>query len=78
MNDVKEFLRTRWIKGILSVQHNYILVKITKPFTLKNGELDKMGQNNRLQQCLTTIEAHMSMRGLHERPSRGHFATKIT
>jgi hypothetical protein len=27
---------------------------------------------------LTTIEAQMVMENLHERPSKGHFATKIT
>ncbi len=44
---------------------------------MKNGELYKMGQDNRLQQCLTTIEAHMVMKNLHERLSGRHFVTKI-
>ncbi len=54
------------------------LVKRIEPFTLKNGELYRMGQDNKLWQCLTTIEAQMVMKELHERPSGGHFATKIT
>jgi hypothetical protein len=37
-----------------------------------------MGQDNKLQQCLTTTKAQMVMKELHERPSKGHFATKIT
>jgi hypothetical protein len=37
-----------------------------------------MGQDNRLRICLTTIEAQMVMRELHERSLKGHFATKIT
>ncbi len=37
-----------------------------------------MGQNNKLQICLTITKTQMVMRKLHEEPSRGHFATKIT
>jgi hypothetical protein len=37
-----------------------------------------MGQNNKLQRCLTTTEAQMMMKELHEGPLGGHFATKIT
>jgi len=37
-----------------------------------------MGQDNKLWQCLITTKAQMVMRELHEGPSRGHFATKIT
>ncbi len=50
----------------------------TEPFTLKNGELYRMGQNSRLSQCLTTTKAHMVMSELHERPSGRHFAIEIT
>jgi hypothetical protein len=57
LNDVKEFLRTRQIEGTLLVQQKQRLIKKIKLFTLKNGELYKMGQDNRLQRCLTTIEA---------------------
>ncbi len=48
LNDVKEFLRVRQIKGTLSIQQKHRLVKKAKPFTLKNGELYRMGQDNRL------------------------------
>jgi hypothetical protein len=37
-----------------------------------------MGQDNKLQRCLTIIEAQMLMKELSEGPSRGHFVTKIT
>jgi hypothetical protein len=50
---------------------------IAEPFTLKNGELYKMAQDNRLQQCLTTTKAQMVMRELHEGLLKRHFATKI-
>jgi len=37
-----------------------------------------MGQDNKLQRCLTITKASIVMRELHEGPSRGHFATEIT
>ncbi len=54
LNDVNDFLRTRQIDGMLSMQQKKKLVKRIKPFTFKNGELYKMGQDNRLQQHLIT------------------------
>jgi hypothetical protein len=45
---------------------------------LKNGELYRMGQDNRLRRCLTTTEAQMVMKELYEGPLGRHFATKIT
>jgi hypothetical protein len=36
-----------------------------------------MGQDNKLQRCLTNINAQMVMKELYEGPSRGHFATEI-
>jgi hypothetical protein len=47
--DVKEFLKIRQIEGTLSIQQKQRLVRRAKPFTLKNGELCRMGQDNRLQ-----------------------------
>jgi hypothetical protein len=49
------------------------LVKRAKPFTLKNDELCRIGQDNKLGRCLTTTKAQMMMKELHEGPSRGHF-----
>jgi hypothetical protein len=48
LKDVKEFLKTKQIEGTLSVQQKQRLVKRAKPFTFKNGELYRMGQNNKL------------------------------
>jgi hypothetical protein len=62
---------------MLSVQQKQRVIRKAKPFSLKNGELYKMGQENKLQQCLTITKAQMVIRELHERPSRGHFAIKI-
>jgi hypothetical protein len=48
LKDVKEFLRMKQIDGTLLIQQKQKLVRRVKPFTFKNGELYKMGQNNRL------------------------------
>jgi hypothetical protein len=48
LNDVKELLKIGQLEGMLSMQKKQRLVKRAKPFTLKNGELHRMGQNNKL------------------------------
>jgi hypothetical protein len=48
LKDVKEFLRTRQIEGMLLAQQKPMLVKKIEPFTLKNGELYRIGQDNKL------------------------------
>ncbi len=53
------------------------MVKKIEPFTHKNGELHRMGQDNRLWQCLITIKTQMVMRKLHEWLAWRHFATKV-
>jgi hypothetical protein len=78
LNDVKEFLKIGQIKGTLSIQQKQKLVRRIKPFTFKNGELYKMGQDNKLQWCLTTTKTQMVMRGPHEGPLGHHFAIEIT
>ncbi len=47
-------------------------------FPIKSGVMYKMGQDNRLKQCMSTIETKMVTKELHEGVLRGHFATKIT
>jgi hypothetical protein len=66
LKDVKEFLRIGHIEGTLLVQYKQRLIKKIEPFTLKNGELSKMGQDNKLWQCLITTKTQMGMRELHE------------
>ncbi len=43
LNDVIFFKKTRQIKGMLLVQQKQRLIRKAEPFTLKNGELYKMG-----------------------------------
>ncbi len=38
----------------------------------------RMGQDNKLHRCLTTLEAHIVLKELHERVVRGHFVVDIT
>ncbi len=66
LKDVKEFLRIGNIEGTLLVQYKPRLIKKIEPFTLKNGELYKMGQDNKLWRCLITTKTQMGMRELHE------------
>ncbi len=54
LNDVNFFLKLGQLEGRLSMQQKQRLVKRAKPFTFKNGELYRMGQDNRLRQYLTT------------------------
>ncbi len=53
-------------------QKQWLPMKV-KPFTMKNDVLYKMGQDNILKRCLSTIEAHKVMKELHEGTLRGHF-----
>jgi hypothetical protein len=54
------------------------LIEKIEPFTLKKGELYKMGQDNRLWRCLITTKIQMEMRKLHEGLAWRHFAIEIT
>jgi hypothetical protein len=54
------------------------LAKRIEPFPIKNGVIYRMGQDNKLKRCMSTIEAKMVTKKLHEGVLRGHFATKIT
>jgi len=47
-NDIKDFLKIRQFEGTLCVQQKQKLVRKVKPSTMKNGELYRMGQDNRL------------------------------
>ncbi len=48
-----------------------------EPFTLKEGTMYKVGQDNRMHKCLTTLEAQILLKELHG-VARGHFAVDIT
>ncbi len=48
LNDVKEFLKIGQIESTLSMQQKQRLVRRVEPFTLKNGELYRLGKKKRL------------------------------
>jgi len=54
------------------------LAKKVKPFTLKEGTMYRMGQDNIMCRYLTTLETQIILKELHERMVGGHFATDIT
>jgi hypothetical protein len=73
LNDVNFFLRSWQIEGTLFILKKQRLVKRAKLRTLRNGELYKMGHDNKMRKCLITIKAWMVIRKPYEGPSRGHF-----
>jgi hypothetical protein len=48
-----------------------------KTFHFEKGNMYRVGQDNKLSRCLTTLEAHIVLKELHERVVGGHFATYI-
>ncbi len=54
------------------------LAKKVKPFTLKEKKLYRVEQENKLCKCLTTLEAQIVLKELHEGMVKGHFAENIT
>jgi hypothetical protein len=62
----------------LSLGQKQRLSKKVEPFTMKNEILYRMGHDNTLRRCLSTIEASKVMKELHEGIVRGHFAIEIT
>jgi hypothetical protein len=53
------------------------LARKVKPFTLKDGTMYKVGQNNIMHRCLTISEAYIILKELHEGMAEGHFVTDI-
>jgi hypothetical protein len=52
-------------------------LKNVEPFILKEGTMYKVGQDNRMHKCLTTLEAQILLKELHG-VARRHFAIDIT
>jgi hypothetical protein len=51
---------------------------MVKPFTLKEGTMYRVGQNNIMHKCLTTLETHIVFKELHEGMVGRHFVANIT
>jgi hypothetical protein len=54
------------------------LAKKVKTFTLKEGTMYKVGQDNIMCKCLTTSKAQIVIKELHARMVGGHFVANIT
>jgi hypothetical protein len=59
------------------VQKQKLTIK-AKSYVMKEGKMYRLGENNRLHRCLTTLEAQIVLKELHERMVGRHFATNIT
>ncbi len=46
----------------LNLAHKQKLAKKAKPFILKEGIMYKLGQDNRMHRCLTTLEAQIVLK----------------
>jgi hypothetical protein len=62
----------------LSLAQKRKLAKKAKPFTLKEIIMYKMGQDNKMHKCLTTLKAQILLKKLYEGVGGRHFATDIT
>jgi hypothetical protein len=62
---------------IINLTQKQKLAKNVEPFTFKLGIMFKVGQNNKMYRCLTTLKAHIVLKELHERMVGGHFAIDI-
>jgi hypothetical protein len=50
----------------LNLAHKQKLAKKVEPFTLKERTMYKVGQDNKMHICLTTLEAQIVLKELHE------------
>ena len=48
------------------------------PFTIIEGKLYQLGQDNVLRKCLDYNQGQVILKQLHDGPAGGHFATRIT
>jgi hypothetical protein len=62
---------------ILNLAYKQKLVIKAQPFTLKKGIMYIVGQDNKMHKCLTTLEAHIVLKELHEKVVQGHFVVDI-
>jgi hypothetical protein len=66
------------MEEFLSIGQNQRLARRGQPFTMKNGVLYKMGQNNRSRRCLPTTKVQKVMKELHDGTTKRDFRIEIT
>jgi hypothetical protein len=63
----------------MNLAHKQKLAKKAKSFTLKEGIMYRMGQDNKMHRCLTTSKTKIVLKEeLHERVARRRFVANIT
>jgi len=68
------------MRETLNLGRKQKLARKVEPFTLKElkeGFMYKLGQDNIMHRCLTTLEAQIVLKELHEGVARGHFVVDI-
>ncbi len=78
MQEVKTYLEISQMLETLNLVQKQKLARKAKSFTLKEGIMYIVGQNNRMHRCLTTLQTQIVLKELHEGVARGHFAPNIT
>ncbi len=73
MQEVKTYLEIGQMPKTLNLVQKQKLVRKAKPFTLKEGIMYRMGQDNKLHRCLTTLKAQIVLKELHEGVAGRHF-----
>ncbi len=54
------------------------MARKVEPFILKEGIIYRLGQDNKMRRCFTTLETHIVLKELHEGMVGGHFVAYIT
>ncbi len=66
MQEVRSYLKIDQMLETLNRAKKQKLAKKATHFTLKEGKLYRVGQDNKLRRCLTTSEAQIVLKELHE------------
>jgi hypothetical protein len=67
MQEVKSYLETSQMSKTLNLVQKQKLARKVEPFIMKEGIMHKVGQDNKMCKCLTTLEAWVVLKELHER-----------
>ncbi len=78
MQEVKSYLKTIEMLETLNLVQKQKLAKKAEPFTLKEGIMYRVGQDNRIRRCLIISKSQIVLKELHEGVARGDFVANIT
>ncbi len=75
---MKTYLEMSQMPKTLNVVQKQNFVRKVEPFSLKEGIMYNVGQDNKMHRCLTTSETQNVLKELHEGVLGGHFVVDIT